>query len=113
MVVENAGIQELCAEGRWEVAIGAFIGLDLTPRLPVNCLIPTRSDPESCKKHGRQYTYKQPLDAVARKVVGLKDSNTVEHRNNKSVPDSSAPFHVHISCLSPVASTRIGALMLS
>jgi hypothetical protein len=30
---EDAGLQGLCAEGRWEVAIGALKALDLTPLL--------------------------------------------------------------------------------
>jgi hypothetical protein len=30
---EDAGIQGLCAEGRWEVAVGALRTLDLTPVL--------------------------------------------------------------------------------
>ena len=30
---EDAGLQGLCAEGRWEVAVGAVKGLDLTPLL--------------------------------------------------------------------------------
>jgi len=30
---EDAGIQGLCAEGRWEVAVGALRTLDLTPIL--------------------------------------------------------------------------------
>jgi hypothetical protein len=30
---EDAGIQGLCAEGRWECAIQAMRGLDLTPLL--------------------------------------------------------------------------------
>ena len=30
---EDAGIQGLCAEGRWEIAVGALRTLDLTPVL--------------------------------------------------------------------------------
>lgn len=30
---ESAGIQGLCAEGRWEAAVGALRTLDLTPLL--------------------------------------------------------------------------------
>jgi len=30
---EDAGIQGLCAEGRWEVAVGALRTLDLAPLL--------------------------------------------------------------------------------
>jgi hypothetical protein len=30
---EDAGIQGLCAEGRWELAVGALRTLDLTPLL--------------------------------------------------------------------------------
>ena len=30
---DDAGLQGLCAEGRWEVAIGALKTLDLTPLL--------------------------------------------------------------------------------
>ena len=30
---EDAGLQGLCAEGRWEVAVGALRTLDLTPVL--------------------------------------------------------------------------------
>ena len=30
---EDAGIQGLCAEGRWEVAVGTLRTLDLTPVL--------------------------------------------------------------------------------
>lgn len=30
---EDAGIQGLCAEGRWEMAVGALRTLDLTPLL--------------------------------------------------------------------------------
>ena len=30
---EDTGIQGLCAEGRWEVAVDALRGLDLTPLL--------------------------------------------------------------------------------
>lgn len=30
---EDAGIQGLCAEGRWEIAVGALRSLDLTPLL--------------------------------------------------------------------------------
>jgi hypothetical protein len=30
---DDAGLQGLCAEGRWEVAIGALKALDLTPLL--------------------------------------------------------------------------------
>ena len=30
---EDAGVQGLCAEGRWEAAIGALRTLDLTPVL--------------------------------------------------------------------------------
>lgn len=30
---EDAGIQGLCAEGRWKVAVGALRTLDLTPVL--------------------------------------------------------------------------------
>jgi hypothetical protein len=30
---EDAGVQGLCAEGRWEVAVGALKTVDLTPLL--------------------------------------------------------------------------------
>lgn len=30
---EDAGVQGLCAEGRWEAAVGALKSLDLTPLL--------------------------------------------------------------------------------
>jgi len=30
---DDAGLQGLCAEGRWEVAVGALKTLDLTPLL--------------------------------------------------------------------------------
>jgi hypothetical protein len=30
---EDAGIQGLCLEGRWEAAVGAMRSLDLTPTL--------------------------------------------------------------------------------
>lgn len=30
---DDAGLQGLCAEGRWEVAMGALKALDLTPLL--------------------------------------------------------------------------------
>jgi hypothetical protein len=30
---EDAGIQGLCAEGRWEIAVGSLRTLDLTPLL--------------------------------------------------------------------------------
>jgi hypothetical protein len=30
---DDAGVQDLCAEGRWEVAVGALRTLDLVPML--------------------------------------------------------------------------------
>ncbi|MFO1386615.1 MAG: acetyltransferase [Chitinivorax sp.] len=43
---EDAGIQGLCAEGRWEAAVGALRSADLTPLLQSRASGPHQPDTE-------------------------------------------------------------------
>jgi hypothetical protein len=42
---EDAGLQGLCQEGRWEVAVEAMRGLELGPLLEPNTTEPARTEP--------------------------------------------------------------------